>query len=470
MEEISGLIPCQYGNGFSGLVSELQNIINAYRRRKSNRNRFVDTCCRYLPKLIACLPAWASTNLSVPTRVPMVPGLFDLCVVDEAAQCDPTTVIPMLYRSRRALIVGDPKQLPPTSTIGIEKEDQLRQKYEVEDDKYNRFMYSKTSAYEVAQGALRINEKNEIFLREHYRCHPEIASFFNDEFYANKLIIRTRSNRSRFDGPRIKWIHVEGGIERVPPSLWWPPQCDAIIAELQHLKDINYEGSVGVVTPFNAHANRIRDRAYSEIGTQKLQSWDFISGTVDKFQGAEKDVILFGMIGGGTGPTPTPKFYSSELRRFNVALSRARENLNIYGDKDWAEECGVKVIENLKRYVDSLSDQQVSINTETRTELIGPVWEPLFGEKLKSSGIEYVPQYYSCGYYLDFAIFQNGQKINIEVDGETYHRDTDGALRKEDVYRDQILKADGWRVQRFWIYELREDIEKCLKTIRTMLE
>ena len=74
-------------------------------------------------------------------------------------------------------------------------------------------------------------------------------------------------------------------------------------------------------------------------------------GTADKFQVAEKDLILFGMIGGGTGPNPTPQFYSRELRRFNVALSRAKESLHIFGDQNWAKCCGVPVIENLYKYV-----------------------------------------------------------------------------------------------------------------------
>jgi very-short-patch-repair endonuclease len=85
-------------------------------------------------------------------------------------------------------------------------------------------------------------------------------------------------------------------------------------------------------------------------------------------------------------------------------------------------------------------------------------------------GIEYSQQYPTCGYYLDFATFPDGKKLNIEVDGEKYHRDRYGNLRAEDIRRDLILKADGWFVQRFWVYELREDMKKCIRKIKSLME
>ena len=105
------------------------------------------------------------------------------------------------------------------------------------------------------------------------------------------------------------------------------------------------------------------------------------------------------------------------------------------------------------------------------------MWEPLLSQKLDEVGIEHWPQYQACGFYLDFAHFvgvgkdgELARKINIEVDGETYHRDRDGNLRREDVHRDQILRAAGWTAQRFWVYELREDMDRCLRIIRALIQ
>ena len=110
-----------------------------------------------------------------------------------------------------------------------------------------------------------------------------------------------------------------------------------------------------------------------------------------------------------------------------------------------------------------------------RSDLIGPVWEPRLAEELTKAGIEFSPQYDACGYYLDFAIFPEDAEakglppmLNIEVDGETYHRDRKGRLREQDIRRDLILTASGWKVHRFWVYELREEMESCMATIRKL--
>ena len=85
---------------------------------------------------------------------------------------------------------------------------------------------------------------------------------------------------------------------------------------------------------------------------------------------------------------------------------------------------------------------------------------------MRKAGIDFEQQYPACGFFLDFALFRPHIKVNIEVDGETWHRDERGRRRIEDDYRDVILSAAGWRVLRFWVYELRENMETCLERIR----
>jgi len=148
-------------------------------------------------------------------------------------------------------------------------------------------------------------------------------------------------------------------------------------------------------------------------------------------------------------------------------VSRGKTLLHVFGDEKWAANCEVPVLNAL--YTASQSGSQ-GLSTESRTDLIGPVWEPLLADVMAREGIEYSQQYPTCGYYLDFAIFPDGKKLNIEVDGEKYHRDRYGNLRAEDIRRDLILKADGWFVQRFWVYELREDMKKCIRKIKSLME
>jgi len=106
-----------------------------------------------------------------------------------------------------------------------------------------------------------------------------------------------------------------------------------------------------------------------------------------------------------------------------------------------------------------------------RRDLIGPVWEPKFAAALAERGLPIEQQYPAEGYYLDIAIFQPGLKLNIEVDGEAYHRDElTGDRTVDDVYRDTLLKAAGWFIQRFWVYELKEDFDGCVQRVCDIFE
>jgi very-short-patch-repair endonuclease len=97
---------------------------------------------------------------------------------------------------------------------------------------------------------------------------------------------------------------------------------------------------------------------------------------------------------------------------------------------------------------------------------MGPVWEPALADAMQKAGIEFFQQYPTCGRYLDFAILRGELKLNIEVDGESYHRDSTGQRISADLQRDQVLIANGWKILRFWVYELREDMERCLEKIK----
>jgi len=100
-----------------------------------------------------------------------------------------------------------------------------------------------------------------------------------------------------------------------------------------------------------------------------------------------------------------------------------------------------------------------------RKDLVGPVWEPALAAAMREAGLPFFQQYPACGRYLDFALMREGLKLNVEVDGETYHRSGTGGHVVQDIRRDQMLISAGWKVKRFWVYELREDMQRCVKDI-----
>jgi very-short-patch-repair endonuclease len=96
-------------------------------------------------------------------------------------------------------------------------------------------------------------------------------------------------------------------------------------------------------------------------------------------------------------------------------------------------------------------------------------WERLAYKALYHAGLRPVPQYEEAPFTLDFALFEGERKLDIEVDGENYHRNWDGELCRRDQIRSQRLNDLGWDIVRFWVYELRDDMEGCIRRVRAWM-
>ena len=435
---------------------------------------------QYVPKALLGLPLWAITTKSVKRAIPCVACAFDLAIIDEAAQCDVSSVLPVLFRARRAMFVGDENQLSAMSSeqIAVAAEDVVAARHKLASADLRPFLFRGKSAYSLGNHLLcsdsSDNDSGVVLLDEHYRCHPEIAEFFSRACYDDQLVIRTsRDGATSADGRGIRWSHVTGerhvGLQG--GSRWDPLQKDRIVEALKRLDAEGFEGTVGVVTPFRGHAKRIQDEVERQFPRERLDKWDFLANTVDKFQGGERDIILVGLVGGGAAHTPP--FYKGKgaKRRFNVAFSRAKQLLHIFGDKEWAALSGVPILEDLVEHVREVEETRVrEVKDPVRRELIGPVWEPALADAMRSRGLKFEQQHHACGFYLDFALFPGGgRKINVEVDGEQWHKDRNGRRKRSDVKRDRILRRQGWTVCRFWVYELREDMDGCVDQIARLL-
>jgi very-short-patch-repair endonuclease len=216
------------------------------------------------------------------------------------------------------------------------------------------------------------------------------------------------------------------------------------------------------VTPFRKQADRINDAVSGRFGSRLPATWKLQVHTADGFQGDERDIILFSLCGGPDMPVGSRNFLAGDANRFNVAVSRARSVLRVFGNLEWAKDCGIS-------HIQALAERCVAAEgggRSVRTDLIGPIWEARLAEALRAAGIDFEQQYQTCGFYLDFAIVRDDVRIDVEVDGETYHRSASGGRRIEDLYRDHLLIAAGWKVLRFWVYELRENLDECIRRIQ----
>ena len=461
---------------YSSVVQLIAGANQENRRVESNvlRRHF-----ELFPKVADVLPCWAVTSLSARGRIPLDAGNFDLLIIDEASQCDIASAIPLLFRSKRAVIIGDPQQLRHISGLRPDKDQQLLVKHGLDENRLS-WAYSAHSLFDLASSLCR--NEDIVALRDHHRSHADIIGFSNTHFYDGRLRVATNYQRlqpATSDEPAIRWVDRSGrAVRPANGGALNDEEARAVVEELKRLLKQGYRGSIGVVSPFRAQANRIRDLLERDGDTsQRLIANDCLIDTVHRFQGDERDLMIFSPVVAQGISTNALRFLSGNGNLFNVAITRARSTLVVVGDKSAASSSGVEYLERFVHYVGNLTDEvprvvdprQREFGAEypvvSRPERVSD-WERHLYKALYEAGHRPIPQYTVDQYDLDFALIAAGEsKLDIEVDGERYHRNWDGELCRRDQIRNQRLMELGWDVMRFWVYEIRDDLDGCIARV-----
>jgi len=431
------------------------------------------------PKITRILSCWAVTSLSARGRVPFAPQFFDLLVIDEASQCDIASALPLLFRVKRAVIIGDPKQLRHISSLPIGQDRQLLASHDLVEGRA-AWAYSVNSLFDLASGLCR--SEDIVQLRDHHRSHADIIDFSNHHFYDGRLRVATKYDSLRppdKHGPAVRWLNVIGTVVR--PSSGGAlneGEASAVVKEIERLVlRQGYTGSIGVVSPFRAQANRIRDLVYQHqtLG-QRVAGQDFLSHTVHLFQGDERDVIIFSPVVSSQTPEGAMIFLRKNPNLFNVAVTRARAALIVVGDRQAALNSGVDYLAAFAKYTERLGTEPV--REYPKDMVLGPdyppvahpdrvsEWEKIFYRALYAAGLRPVPQYDLEKYALDLALIDGERMLDVEIDGERYHRNWDGELCRRDQIRNQRLFELGWDVMRFWVYQVRDDLGGCVRRVK----
>ena len=428
--------------------------------------------------VVNILPCWAVTSLSARARIPFEPGFFDLLIVDEASQCDIASVLPLLYRAKRAMVIGDPHQLKHISTLRRKQDEQLLARNGIGDIGID-WSYSANSLYDLATHVC--SSEDIVLLKDHHRSHAQIIGFSNQRFYEGDLRVATRYENLRQPdpgGPAIRWIDVRGGVSRpIEGGAVNDEECQAVVTELRRLVlEQGYQGEIGVVSPFREQASRIERMTKQDPDlSREFKDREFVSGTAHAFQGDEKDVIIFSPVVSAGIHDGARLFLSKSYNLFNVAVTRAKAALVVVGDRTAVANSGIAHLEKLPEYVDSLVGAS---RRGTVAADVGPTyppvdnpeqvseWERQFYEGLYAAGLRPRVQYPVEQYLLDFALLAPGRKLDIEVDGERYHKNWDGELLRRDQIRNQRLIELGWDVMRFWVYQIRDDFDACVGKVQ----
>ncbi|MFG3116676.1 AAA domain-containing protein [Streptomyces sp. NPDC048197] len=334
--ELSRALSAEALDRATGLMNQR---LQALRRRSGYQ--------RSQKNLMTHLKGWVVSTHSV-RQLELTPRLFDLVVIDEASQCSIPSVLPLLFRARRALIIGDPMQLGHIPGVSPQQEQQARKRAGLSSAQleHHRLTYHVYSSYHAAEQ----HGDSALLLDEHYRCHPRIADVVNGHCYGGRLRVLTdvRAQVAAHDpvgaadpAPVLGWVDVpsaesaRGGDGRSWRNTVEAEAVRRVVDGL--LARLPPEATVGVVTPFRAQKETLA-RVWRDDDRVRV-------GTVHTFQGGQRDVMVLSPVAAPNTPPRTTHWVASQVNLWNVAVTRAKSQLITVGYRAfWQEQNGLPAL------------------------------------------------------------------------------------------------------------------------------
>ncbi len=403
---------------------------------------------------------------------------FDIVVMDEASQLKPEEALGAIARGRQLVVVGDPKQLPPTSFFdkwGL-----------VEDDTSLTAVADAESILDVCIGHFAPTR----LLRWHYRSrHESLIAFSNAAFYRHALLVPPAPEASD-ESLGVHFVHVADAEYR--------GQQNRIEAERVVAAAVNHiarrpDRSLGIVA-LNLKQRDLIDLlldrrlldlpAYADFRRRhEADGLGLFVKNLENVQGDERDVIFVSTTFGrepGTGVVRQnfgPISRATGWRRLNVLFTRARLALHVFSSmlpEDIVDDAttpeGTRV---LRQYLAYARSGAIATPSQTSQDCAESDFELAVADTIRSAGYAVVPQLGVSGFRIDIAVKDpagRGYLAAIECDGATFHRAM--SVRDRDRIRQEILEAMGWRglFWRIWSTDWFQDSANEKRRLLAFLE
>jgi very-short-patch-repair endonuclease len=450
------MVPEGNGKGRVGEYTEL-SLIRHEIGKKSRHCKTRELMGRAGNAVQALKPCFLMSPLSLARYLPAGGIEFDMVIMDEASQIKPEDAIGAILRAKQLVVVGDPKQLPPTSFFDSIDD-------EIDDDDATQFDNAE-SVLEVAQRSFQPYRR----LRWHYRSqHENLIQFSNVKFYDEDLVVFP-SPSSTMCSLGVVYHHVEGATCVKGENL---REAQRIVERIvEHAKQRTGE-SLGVAT-FNKKQTEMidtlvlkaceSDPEFAMLYTTMREGDDgFFVKNLENIQGDERDVIFISYTY-GRGPTSTavaqrfgPINTAMGWRRLNVMVTRARKRMEVFSSMHPSDiHGGPDKSRGVNAYRDFLEYASQGLLRETGSESgrePGSPFEESVAKVVESYGLEAVFQVGVAGYFIDIGVRRRqGDRsylLGIECDGATYH--SSRSARDRDRLREEIIQGRGWDLYRIW--------------------
>lgn len=385
---------------------------------------------------------------------------FDVVIIDEASQCD-SLALTALYLADKVVVVGDHEQVSPEG-IGQELERIRDIIVEYLKDIPNAILYDgRRSIYDIARESFG----GTIMLVEHFRCVPEIIQFSNHLSYNGSIRPLRESSKVPLK-PHVVPYRVQGAIvERKVNKKEAIELASLLVAAAKHPA---YENKTfGVISLVGEEQARYIDsllRRY--LSEQEYKSRNILCGTAAQFQGDERDVVFLSLVDASTG-TPLPLRETDRFRqRFNVAASRAKDQMWVVYSLDPYND--LKEGDLRRRLIEYALDPEAVTRALVRES--GRTQSPFEKEvlnRLITAGYRTHAQW-PVGYYvIDLVVEDSENRIAIECDGDRWH-----PIEKlpEDLARQAVLERLGWKFIRIRGSEFYRDPDGTMEWVFKQLE
>ena len=445
---------------------------NFHRYAKSNlRGMGIRKLFEEIPELIKVIaPCMLMSPIAVSQYLQPINGLFDLVIFDEASQIPTAEAICSLARGKAAIVVGDPRQLPPTTFF--------HSHYVDEENLENEDMES------MLDDCLAINMQQR-HLTWHYRSkHESLIAFSNAMYYENRLCT--------FPSPdalasKVRLVLVEDGLYDRGLTKRNKAEGDALVEEVvRRLSDPSLrKSSLGVVTFSNVQKEYIERKLSALITEKRLESVAYereeplFVKNLENVQGDERDVILFsvcygpdrlGRISLNFGPLNQ----AGGWRRLNVAVSRAREEMVVFSSMTGAmidlSKTKSRGVAGLKAFLDFAEKGRTNLavsaaNVVSKKTGLGKY----IAEELSSYGYECRYDVGVSGFKIDAAVvdLKDRKRFILAIMCDTPNR---YSIKDSNVLQIQTLKRNNWNVIRIFTVNYYNNPKREIKKIKDLLD
>lgn len=445
---------------------------------KKRRHLPVRQLLKRIPHVVDLLkPCFLMSPLSIAQYLEPGASHFDLIVFDEASQIPCADAIGAIARGNQLIVVGDPKQLPPTNFF---------QKMEAGDDLDEDDFDEAESILDECQASGMMQRH----LNWHYRSqHESLIAFSNDEYYNRRL--------HTFPAPvaptaetGVIWRRVEDGVYDRGGKRTNKVEAQALVGELvRRLKERPRE-TIGVVTFSQAQQSlvedlledeRRRDPSIEPAFSDEREEAVFVKN-LENVQGDERDVILFsicygpdrtGEVAMNFGPLNRP----GGERRLNVAVTRARKDLMVFSSMTHRQidirRTRARGARDLRKFLAFASGEAMEDYAHTRDASAArwPIIEDI-ARVVREMGYTVDTHAGMSDYRVDVAVRRPGHPesylLGIECDGPAYHNCL--YARDRDRLRGSVMERGGWSLHRIWSPEWLRSREREVEGIEDALE